>query len=444
MSELVSTNWNFQYEMDNPKNILNKVSHFGALPINQHYVFFKNGATSMMQNDENISAEIKDVLERERVSRNKNDHGDGTVRPIGFTENQMNDLYYNSYGLDFNVDSQGMYIDPFTVIIILGGYTDILSLLTAQNIAITLQNVALELFYSSTYLKIPKIGYTDYYTYKDKKNGDEKSQILPSIVNRKYPYVNDQNKLQKGKLINLSSEADFKKITGSSSYDTILSKFQLNAGCGFFSSPFKNITRENLQSFIDNLIANSKIKHSQLNKLEEKYQSGKQFIDQSKTSENFILKDIKNKITSIVSSPVSLYIDFSDYKTVLFQSGQKGYPNPKKEKSIFGPYICRSKKTFLYYPKIIITHGKYSTLSTFSNGISWGGGGINVFGAYPPIYSTGSSNDFASFKLIVQIATYGILPSINGSCNYISKDRAFNLGAGYSEGIEVYKDKPIC
>jgi hypothetical protein len=195
------------------------------------------------------------------------------------------------------------------------------------------------------------------------------------------------------------------------------------------------------KSFIENLKANSEIKYEQLNKLKNKYGSSNNFIDQSKTREKFILDDMKNKINGILT-PISLYIDFSDYKTVLIGSTQKGYPNPQKSKSIFGPYVCRSKKNFFYYPKIIINHPKYSTLANLSNGIVWGGAGINVFGAVPTIYSTASTSDFGSFQLIQQIASYGIPPMINGFCNYISKEKAFNLGAGYSEDVQAYKAKP--
>jgi hypothetical protein len=443
MSELASANWNFQYEMENPKNVLNKTSNLGALPINQHYVFFKNGATSLIQNDQNISAEIKNALERERINRNKNDHGDGSARPLGFTENQMSDLYYNSYGLDYNVGSLGMPIDPLTVVLITGGQTSLLGLLTSQSIALILQAIAFELFYSATSFRIPKIGYTDYYTYEEKINGDQKSKILPKIVKRKHPYVDNENRLQKDQLVNLSSEAGFKKTIGVSSYDTILSKYQFNAGAGFFSSPFKQTNRDSLRSFVDNLKANASIKYEQLNKLKEKYPSDGGFISQSQNREEFILENIKSRINGILA-PISLYIDFSDYKTVLTGPSQKGYPNPQKEKSIFGPYICRSKKSFFYYPKIIINHPKYSTLATLSNGIVWGGGGINVFGGYPTIYSTSSPSDFGAFQLITQIASYGIPPTINGFCNYMNKDKAFNLGAGYSEDVQTYKARSTC
>jgi hypothetical protein len=82
MSELASANWNFEYGMENPKNVLNKVTNFGALPINQHYVFFKNGATSMIQNDTNISPEIKRVLENERINRGKNNRKTNRIHRI--------------------------------------------------------------------------------------------------------------------------------------------------------------------------------------------------------------------------------------------------------------------------------------------------------------------------------------------------------------------------
>jgi hypothetical protein len=128
--------------------------------------------------------------------------------------------------------------------------------------------------------------------------------------------------------------------------------------------------------------------------------------------------------------------------TILSGSRQKGYPNPQKEKSIFGPYICRSKKVFLYYPKIIIVHPKYSTLSSQYNGIDFLGN-VNIFGGFPSIYSTAEiSSDYIGYLL--SASSIGKNPTIVGYINYISKDRAFNLGAGYSEDIETYKARSIC
>jgi len=438
MSNLVSANWNLTYGMDNPKNVLNKTSHFGVMPINQHYLFFKNGATSVMQNDTNISPELKQALERENIARAKRYYGNGTERPAGFTEQAMADLYYNSYGLNFRVGSQGMPIDPLTVSLLTGGQTSLLGLLASQTIAAQLQIAAIELFYSSTIFQMPKIGYTDYYTYKSSAN--QKNVILSSIVNRKYPNFNKNiNKLEKDQLVNLSSQEGFKKITGGSSYDTILSKYQFNGGCGFLTSIFRDINSTNLQKFIENIKSNSEIKYSQLNKLKSKFQGNS--IALSQATENSILNEMKGKINGMRN--ISIYIDFSDYTTVKISSSAKSYANSQKEKSIFGPYICRSKKAFLYYPKIIIIHPKYSTLARYSNNIEWSGG-INIFGSYPTIYPTGSLSDLGSFELLARIASFGIPPTIDGVCTYITKDEAFSLGAAYSENIQSYNSKPIC
>jgi len=436
MSELASANWNLQYGMENPKNVLNKVSHLGALPINQHYVFFKNGATSMMQNDKNIAPEVKQVLENERALRNKNDHGDGTARPVGFTETQMNDLYYNSFGLDIDIVSRPYTVDPLTIILITGGYTSLLALLVAQSIALTLQMVVDQLFSSVIKAQMPKIGYTDYYTYEKKNPSNPNSKILSEIVKRKHPYVTiDDNekkkaKIQKDQLINLSSQSGFKKITGVSSYDTLLSKYQFNGGCGFSSSVFKSIGKENIQGFIENLKANSQIKYDQLNKLSKKY-SDTTFINSSKIREQLILDKLKFQVNNILR-PVSVYIDFSDYKTVLLTPTQKGYPNPKKENSIFGPYICRSKKVFLYYPKIIIQDLVMSTIASQSNGIPYEGS-LNLFGVPATSYSISVSDRIDSMELILRMASFGILPQINGGCKFLTKDASFNLGVSYND-----------
>lgn len=442
MSELASANWNFQYGMENPKNVLNKVNHLGALPINQHYVFFKNGATSMIQNDQNIAPEVKQVLENERALRYRNDHGEGTARPVGFTETQMSDIYYNSFGLDIDIVSRPYTVDPLTVILITGGYTSLLALLVAQSIALTLQIVVDQLFSSVIKAQMPKIGYTDYYTYEKKNPSDPNSKILSEIIKRKHPYVPTSdsdnqvgtNKIQKDQLINLSSESGFKKITGVSSYDTILSKYQFNGGAGFSSSVFKAISKENIANFIENLKANSNIKYSQLNKLSSKY-SDRTFINNSKIKEELILDNLKFQINNILR-PVSVHIDFSDYKTVLLSPTQKGYPNPRKEKSIFGPYICRRKKAFLYYPKIIIQDVAMSTMVSQSNGIDYRGG-IDLFGVPATCYSIALSNDISSMELILRMASFGILPQIYGGCKFLTKDTSFNLGASYLDANPI-------
>lgn len=439
MSDLASANWNFQYGMENPKNVLNKVSHLGALPINQHYLFFKNGATSMMKGDQNITSEVKEALEDERLDRNRNEYGEGTARPAAFTEAQMNDLYYNSFGLDINIVSRPYTVDPLTVILLTGGYTGLLALLVGMSIAMKLQIVVDELFSSVIRAQIPKIGYTDYYTYEDKKVGNEQDKILSKIVKRKHPYFNkDIGKLQNDKLINLSSQAGFRRVTGVSSYDTILSKYQFNGGAGFSSSIFRTISRENIQNFIETLKANSDIKYDKLNKLSTKY-TDTEFINKSKTKEKAILDTLKFQVNNILR-PISVHIDFTDYTTIVAGTRQKGYPNPNKEKSIFGPYICRSKKSFLYYPKIIIQDKALTTLIRQSNGIPYIGS-LDLFGVPTTAYSTSYSNDFSSMEIILRMASIGILPQIFGGCKYLGKDAAFNLGAGYSDGTDKYLGK---
>jgi hypothetical protein len=434
MSELASANWNFQYGMDNPKNVLNKVTNFGSLPINQHYLFFKNGATSMMQNDKNILPEVKAALEKERIDRNKNDHGEGTARPAAFTETQMSDLYYNSFGLDIDIVSRPYTVDPFMIMLITGGYTGLLALLAAISISLTLQVVVDQLFSSVIKAQIPKMGYTDYYTYEKKDLANKERTILSEIVKRKHPFVPTEQKedkieakIQKDQLINLSSESGFKKVTGTSSYDTILSKYQFNGGGGFTSSIFKNIEKENIEMFIETLKANSTIKYDQLNKLSSKY-SDKAFILRSQEREKAILDKLKVQINSILR-PISVHIDFSDYKTIVSGTRQKGYPNPQKEKSIFGPYICRSKKAFLYYPKIIIQDTVMSTLGIKSNGVPYTGA-LDLFGVPTTAYNIALPNDLSSMELILRMASYNILPQLFGGCKLLGKDSAFNLGAG--------------
>jgi len=433
MNQLASANWNNTYGMENTKLVLNKVSHLGVIPINQHYIFFNNGATSMLQNDKNLKPAVKKALEDERKTRfNKGYYGLGTMRPIGFIESQMNDLFYNSYGLDLNIGSIAPAVDPLTIALLLGGYSSILGFTVSQSVGIYIQSILIAELTSSVKLQLPKIGISDFYTYE--------TNTLKQVINRKYPFVDEQKeKIQKGKFINLSSESAFKKIMGQSSYDTLLSKYQLNAGSGFSYNPFR-YSKENAENFIANLIGNKEIKDSKLDKISQKYQ-GDSFINKSKATEKNILENMKNNISAkgffgTFGGPnnLNLYIDFLDYIPVKISTSQKGYPNPQKEKSIFGPYICRSKKTFLYYPKIIIDSPIFSTLLDIRHsGIDFGGG-LNVFGAPISCFSTVNISDDQALYALTKLVTLGITPNAYGTCDYITKDQAFNIGASYSDG----------
>jgi hypothetical protein len=348
----------------------------------------------------------------------------------------MSDLYYNSFGLDIDILSRPYTVDPLTVILITGGYSGLLALLVGQSIALKLQMVVDELFSSVIKAQVPRIGYTDFYTYEEKKVGDEKSKILSKLVKRKHPYIDEKNnnKIQKDQLINLSSEAGFKKVTGVSSYDTILSKYQFNGGSGFSSSIFKNLSKENIKTFMETLKANSEIKYDQLNKLTKKY-TDSSFINKSKTKEMAIMDTLKFQINNVLR-PISVHIDFSDYTTVLSGIRQKGYPNQQKEKSIFGPYICRSKKVFLYYPKIIIQDKALSTIAKQSNGIPYIGS-LDLFGVPTTAYSVSFTNDLSSFELILRMASFNFLPTLFGGVNFMSKDSKLDL-SGFPKDMDKY------
>jgi hypothetical protein len=237
---------------------------------------------------------------------------------------------------------------------------------------------------------------------------------------------------------------------GQSSYDTFLSKYQLNGGSSFSFSPFKT-SKENSQNFIENLIANKDIKYDQLNKISKKYDSDRSFISNSKISEASTLINMKNNIngrgyfgTAGGVSNLNLYIDFLDYIPVKISTSQKGYPNPKKGNSIFGPYICRSKKTFIYYPKIIIDSPVFSTLLDIRySGFDFGGG-INIFGAPTSCFSTVNIADPQALYVLTKLVTLGIPPNMYGTCDLLTKERAFNLGAAYTDGKTDYKPYKAC
>jgi len=453
MSELVSANWNNIYGMENAKLVLNKVSNFGSIPMNQHYIFFNNGATSMLKDDKDLNPEVKKALENEKSKRsNKGSYGLGSMRPVGFTESQMSDLFYNSYGLDIDIGSIAPAVDPLTVALLLGGYTSLLGLLVSQSIGIYIQSILVAELTSAIKLQLPKIGNCDFYTYETKKFSQPTNNIFGDLVKRKHPYVDkdNNNKIQKGKLINLSSESGFKKTMGKSSYDTLLSKYQLNGGSSFYFNPFKS-SKQDSQNFVEDLIANKDIKYSQLAKISRKYQSDTNFIQNSQTSETSILINMKNNIngkgyfgTAGGVTNLNLYIDFLDYIPIKISSSQKGYPNPEKEKSIFGPYICRSRKSFIYYPKIIIDSPVFSTLLDIRySGFDFGGG-INVFGAPVSCFSTVNITDSRALFVLTKLVTLGLPPNMYGTCNYLTKERAFNLGAAYTDGDLKYNPYKAC
>lgn len=436
MDKIISANNNDFYKADeNPRNILNNVSHLGAVPINQHYVFFKNGGASIMQNEKKITPEIKLALEKERNSRKKNRLGPGSIRPIGFTEKQMADLYYNSYGLDINIVSRPYTVDPLMIALVFGGYTSLIGLLASIGIALSLQVSVDEIFSSVVIAKVPRIGVADYYSYEKKLS--EKANIS-EIVSRLFPQVSSGElaKLMKTELVNLSSREEFKKNVGNGKYDTILSKYHFNGGSGFKSSSFSGVTQQNIVKFIENLKSNFNKKKEPLNVLfQELYASSGGSLENFFKEEEAILDEFKVQKNSILK-PISVHIDFSDYTTLVMSSVQKGYPNPAKEKSIFGPYICRSKKAFLYYPKIIVQNKTMSTLSDITNGVSHVGA-LDFFGVPTEAYNIAFPSNAGDMELILRLASFNILPTLFGGVKFMSKDSKLDL-SGFPKDMDKY------
>jgi hypothetical protein len=434
MNGLTSTNWNNSYGMENPKNILNKVISHGALPINQNYVFFNNGATRFI-NDSKLTPEIKKALEDERIKRGRGPiHGSGTIRPIGFTEAQMSDLFYNSYGLDVRISSVPPPIDPLTIALLTTGVGSLVQLIAAMSIYYILLDV-LRIFSSSASFQLPKLGFSDFYGYEEKPV-DPKSIL--KIINRNYPLTND-GELPNNRFVNLSSQAAFKKITGNSSYDTTLSKYQFNGGGGFST----DLRGEQMKKYIDNLLGNLTIEKSQINKLKKFFPKDSAAIETAQQNKKALLEIMKTK-TNLGKNYI--HADFLDYVPVLLSSRQKGYPNKEKEKSIFGPYICRSKRTYLYYPKIIVSTGAMSTLSSpqFSS-MEILNLGVTVFGGYPDFFSTATYEDLGQYMgLVIRIASFGRLPMLGGACNVLNKDQAFNLGAAFNQKTQFKAKSDGC
>jgi hypothetical protein len=440
MSNLVSANWNNTYGMDNPKNVLNKNSHFGALPINQNYIFFNNGATRMIQNHPKLTPEIKKALEDERIVRGRGVYGSGTIRPIGFTEIQMSDLLYNSYGIKLRAASAPPILDPLTLALLTTGVGSLVQLLGAFALYGLVVAAMTTAFSSNTSFQLVKLGYSDVYTYKEIPINPKD---IIKIINRAYPSVseNEKIKVQTDKLINLSSKSGFKKTAGVSSYDTILSKYQFNGGGGFFSSWLNSRNRG--PEYIENLLGNLEVETSQIEKLKNKFSNANSFINNSQNNKKQILKEIKNKMNVGASY---LHVDFLDYMPVLLSRSQKGYPNPAKEKSIFGPYICRSKKAYLYYPKIVFQNNVFSTLySPVFSLVEFLNVGFTMFGGYPDVFSASTFESLGDYIGIVsRVASLGSLPTVGGACDVLGKDQAFNLGAGYSDGKTDYKPYKAC
>ena len=436
MNGLTSTNWNNSYGMENPKNILNKVISHGALPINQNYVFFNNGATRLIVNPK-LTPEIKKALEDERVKRGRGPiYGSGTIRPIGFTETQMSDLFYNSYGLNVRINTTPPYIDPLTVALISTGVGTLVQILAAMNLYYLLVGILAQTYYSSAIFQLPKIGFSDFYTYEEKAV-DPKSIL--KIINRNYLFTKD-GKLPKNRLINLSGEAAFRKITGNSSYDTTLSKYQFNGGGGFSTT---NLRGEQMKKYIDNLLGNLEVEKSQIDKLKKFFPKDGSSIETAKVNKKALLDIMKTK-TNLGANYI--HADFLDYVPILLSKTQKGYPNKEKEKSVFGPYICRSKKTYLYYPKIIISNGSVSTLNSPQYpSIEILNLGVDVFGGYPDFFSAVPYESFGGYiGMVIRIASLGLLPMVGGTCNILNKDQAFNLGAAFTQKTEFKPKSDGC
>lgn len=436
MNGLTSTNWNNSYGMENPKNILNKVISHGALPINQNYVFFNNGATRLIVNPK-LTPEIKKALEDERVKRGRGPiYGSGTIRPIGFTETQMSDLFYNSYGLNVRINSIPPLLDPLTVALITTGIGTIIQLVAAMSLYYILTGILATAYYSSAIFQLPKIGFSDFYSYEEKPV-DPKSIL--KIINRNYLFTKD-GKVPKNRLINLSSQEAFRKITGNSSYDTTLSKYQFNGGGGFSTT---NLRGEQMKKYIDNLLGNLEVEKSQIDKLKKFFPKDSAAIDTAQANKKALLEIMKTK-TNLGANYI--HADFLDYIPVLLSKTQKGYPNKEKEKSVFGPYICRSKKTYLYYPKIIISTGAVSTLNSPQYpSIEISNLGVNVFGAYPDFFSAVPYGSFGGYvDLVIRIASLGLLPMVDGTCDILNKDQAFSLGAAFSQKTEFKPKSEGC
>jgi len=458
INKILSPNWDPDFG-DN-KSIFNKTPMLNAVPVDNSYVFFKNGAGKQIQDDQfhKNDKDFKKIYEDDKKSKTsfggsiQNLYGPLTNRPISFTENSFANIYYNSFGAKIQFSSLLVgFISPLTVGALFGIPTEsLIGLMVCMALALIINNALNGEVGSSGSIIIPKMGVSKMFFYEEVVKLDSVDKMFNQVINRLYPMADEKKKKIIYKdMINLSSGDEFKKSLGKAK-EKILCKNQYAGGSGYFLSPYKGIDKGLLKTYIQNIQGYSAKK----DKIIQAIFSRDTKYPKYKDSENEFLKSLENvsgnPLFALSSIPNYIHIDFTDYIVSKFVSGGGGlamgsiigggssnnlipitragtpyrnmYLNEKKEGSIFGPYICRSKSIWCYYPKIIIQSKGFTT--GYTGGTSQIGfvGGLNLFGGLVPVHSIGNYSAFDIALLILSFAFPMALGSVgmNGSAETMS------------------------
>jgi hypothetical protein len=421
---IISSVWNNSCGTKNTKNY-SKSSAFGNIPINNSYMYFKNGSYKKSLNGDLIPPELKESIDKESKRVEATRYGPLSLRPLSFSEQQFSDYYYNSEDFNFLAGSIPIgFLDVFIVALFFGIPTgNMMGLLIAMQVKLMLEAAFFSSFYSFVGAKIPKIGTSRMYAYK--RDGE--------MINRNNLAADGVN-LFKKKIINLSTFDEFIKNLGQADLDSAMSKSELLGGSGFStdiirkSFDTKGSDAANFIKYINNLKANLNKKYStNMNKW-----SIKPTATYKSNEENLLESMKKNYLTGVgigwsAKSSLSIDIDFTDYIVAKRDLGlsfltrplRKDLANPSKEKSIFGPYICRSRSSWLIYPRIYISCPSWSTwkpLNIMGNEYK---GGLYLFGGVVPVVNLG---EFPFKMLVILLASAGVFfPLAIGTGGYSSE-----------------------
>jgi hypothetical protein len=422
---IISSVWNNSCGTKNTKNY-SKSSAFGSIPINNSYIYFKNGSYKKSLNGDLIPPALKESIDKESKKVEATRYGPRSLRPLSFTESSFSNYYYNSEDFNFTAGSFPLgIIDVMVVAAIFGIPTNnMMGLLVAIQIKLMVETVFLNSFYSFVGAKIPKIGTSRMYAYK--RNGE--------MINRNNLAADGAN-LFKKKIINLSTYNEFIKNLGQADLDSPMSKSELLGGCGFSTDIIRKSfdtggsDAANFIKYINNLKTN----------LNKKYTTNMVKWSTTPTTnykknEEDILDSMKTKYLTgaglgwTAKTSLTIDIDFTDYVVAKRDLGlnfllsplRKDLAIPLKEKSIFGRYICRSRSSWLIYPKIYISCPSWSTFCPLSTQAIDYKGGIYLFGGVVPVVSLG---EFPLKILWILLASAGVFfPIALGAGGYSNEE----------------------
>jgi len=390
---VVSANWNQACGNDNKKTF-SKSAAFGNFPINNNYVFFKNGSWERSLNADNVPADLKNDLDKYKTSQKR-------LYPVGYNEQEFEKLYYSNEDLSLNIATLSLgsvFLTPIFLGKLFGIPTDTILGLAA---AIALYYLVLEalgvFFFSALSCKIPKNGVADLFVYKRAERTTNSSRILSEIIHRNILAGDTADKLIIQKIINLSTISEFEDKMGQAKFDSMLSKAELLGGSGYTINGYKKTFQKQeykYKNFINNLKNNTNKKYQNVSKWLADYQNfenneKRMFETSSLNKDNYITG---GSFTWRGTEGLNLHIDFTDYRisrtgglnlSAFRNTGGRYVRNPAKERSVFGPYFCRSKGSWLFFPKINISCPAWTT-DTLSGGYPFFGG-ILCFNAFLPI-----------------------------------------------------------